>query len=87
MKVIAIGERKNDFPVAVIKLHETLRPEFAAEVKALPAWEKQTDEELLETQTFVAWIRTQSWYADKTLQECLENDSYSWSDTLTVQEL
>ena len=85
MEVIAVAEHDSDFPVAVLKRHEQLDPEFAAEARKLAAWGSISDDELLDAQTFMAWIRKKSYYANKPLRECLENEQYAWSDTLTVE--
>lgn len=87
MKVIAVAEYGNDFPVAVVKLQDTLDPEFAKEARGLYGWKDATSQTLLEAQTFVAWFRKQLGRSHQTIQNCLDNEQYAWSDTLEIQEV
>ena len=87
MKVIAITERGEQFAVAVLKLHEIPLLGFQAEVRFIKGWEKLTDEQLLGAQTLYTWIRNKPFYANKSVRDCLENDQYTWSDSMDVQEV
>lgn len=76
MKVIAIVV--DDHCYAVVKLHEELCSVFCVEIKQLSAWSGLTDDELLEVQTFVAWLRTDESYDEMCLEDCLDAE-YTWN--------
>ena len=86
MKVISIVEYDNS-STTIVKLQEMLDPDFAKVVKNFPAWKNISDEELLCAQTFIAWVRQKPNYTKKSIQDCLENEQYSWSDSLEIEEV
>lgn len=77
-KIIAMTQRGEDWAVAAAKLHTELDPTFVAEIKKLRGWENSTEQDLLETQTFVAWYR-KCHDEDASIQDCIENTEYAWA--------
>lgn len=88
MEVIAITENGEDFAVAVIGAPKGVDIEFAKEARSLPSWVSLTDDECRAAYAFVQWLRqTHKSYADKPLVDCLENESYAWTDCLDVYDV
>ena len=86
MQVIGITSNDSDYTVAILKRHEDLDPDFAEAVTSLDGWAGMSEDELLDAQTFVAWYRGRS-SGSKSIQDCLENETYAWGEASDVQEV